>query len=67
MINLRVPFFRPLLRRALTTGITLAWALFELSLGNPGWALLFGAVGAYCAYEFFVVFDPENYQDKNDG
>jgi hypothetical protein len=67
MFKLRVPFFLPLKTRAWTTGITLAWALFELAMGNPGWALLFGATGAYLAYEFFVVFDPENYKDKDDG
>jgi hypothetical protein len=67
MFNLHVPFFLPLHRRAWTTGLVIAWALFALWTGNPGWALLFGAAGAYCAYEFFVVFDPKNYKDKKDG
>ena len=67
MFNLRVPFFLPFYRRLLTTAILAAWALFELANGNTGWALATGALGAYCAYEFFVIFDPDNYKEKDDG
>ena len=67
MFNIRVPFFKPLWIRVLTTAVTLGWALFELATGNPGWAMLFGAVGVWCAYEFFVVFDPDNYKDDDHG
>ena len=66
MINLHHPYFRPLWPRLVITGGSLGWALVELLLGNPGWAMIFGAAGAFCAYEFFVVFDPENYKDKDD-
>ncbi|MCY4459892.1 MAG: hypothetical protein OXC26_05755 [Albidovulum sp.] len=61
MFNLQTPFFVPVWRRALTTAICLVWTLFELLLGNPGWALIFGAVGGWCVYQFFVVWkDPED-------
>ena len=63
--NLRHPFFLPTWRRAATTIFAGGWALFELSNGSPGWATLFGAIAAYCAYEFFIVFDPANYQDHD--
>lgn len=65
--GVRHPFFLPRGRRVATVIATGAWAALELSLGNPGWAMFFGAIAGYCAYEFFVVFDPENYQsDKQD-
>lgn len=63
--NLRHPFFLPLWRRVVTTGITGGWALVELSAGNVFWAILFGAAALWCAYEFFVSFDPENFKDTN--
>ena len=67
LFNLRAPFFAPKGRRVVVTAFLLGWAAFELLTGNPGWAALFGAAGAWCFYEFFVVFDPENYKDKTDG
>lgn len=69
MFDLRHPFFRPLWSRALVTGLALGWALVELSAGNTGWALLFGAAGGWCFYQFFVVFDPADYtkKDEDDG
>lgn len=62
--NLHHPFFRPLLPRIVTVAVTAGWALVELVTGSPGWAVMFGAVAACCAYQFFLVFDPENYKDK---
>lgn len=47
--------------------MALGWALFELATGNAAWALIFGAFGGLCVYEFFLVFDPENYKEKDDG
>lgn len=63
-LNIRHPFFRPRYRRVLTTGFTALWAGFELYLGNPGWAVFFAAIAAFCFYEFFVVFDAENYEPE---
>lgn len=62
--NLRHPFFRPLLPRIVTIGLAAGWALFEFMTGSPGWAVMFGAVAVWCGYQFFIVFDPENYKDK---
>ncbi len=65
MFDLRHPFFRPPLRRAVTTAIAGGWALFELSTGAVFWAILFGAIAAWCIYEFYIVFDPANYEEKD--
>ncbi len=66
--KLRTPFFLPFHRRAITTGACLFWGLLELSWGNMFWFLLFGSLGAYLAYEFFLRFDPEDYgsEDQSD-
>lgn len=65
--DIRHPVFLPLWRRVLVVGLSGGWALLELTGGNPGWALIFGAAAAYCGWEFFVVFDPENYKDDDNG
>ncbi|WP_050522062.1 hypothetical protein [Pseudorhodobacter wandonensis] len=62
-LNVYHPFFRPVLPRLVTVGVSAAWAVFELVSGSPGWAAIFGAVAAWCGYQFFIVFDPENYKD----
>ncbi|MDA9865358.1 hypothetical protein N9C96_01640 [bacterium] len=59
--DVRHPFFRPLWRRAALTVFTLVWAFFELSNGATLWAALFGACGAYLFYQFFVIFDRNDY------
>ena len=41
------PFFQPVWRRWATVLVPLAWACVELAFNSPGWAVLFGAVGAY--------------------
>jgi hypothetical protein len=48
------PFFAPVWRRWVTALFPLIWALFELSAGNMGWALAFGAVGVYAFYVLIV-------------
>jgi hypothetical protein len=52
------PFFRPVWRRWATALFPLLWAAFELWNGSPGWALLFGAVGAY-AFWMLIVKGPQ--------
>lgn len=55
--DLQLPFFLPLWRRVLTAGLPLLWAGFELATGAVFWAILFGAAGAYAAWQFFGVWD----------
>jgi len=65
-LDVRTPFFRPLLPRLIATGVTLGWAIFELANGNLFWMVLFGAAGLWLVWEFFVVFDPANYEEKDE-
>ena len=60
MFDLQVAFFRPLWIRLAVVAVCLGWAAVEFWTGSPGWALMFGGVGLWCAYEFFVVFNPKD-------
>ena len=62
--DLRLPFFRSFWRRAITVALAGGWSLFELFTGSPGWAILFGSVAVYCAYVFFVTFNPDDFEEK---
>ena len=66
ILGLRHPFFRQRWRRVLTVLVLLAWAIFEFANGATVWASLFGGLGLVAAWEFFVVYDPANYTDKDD-
>ena len=57
------PFFAPLWRRIAIVAITLAWALFEFAAGSPIWGMVFSAIGLYCAYVFFIDFEPKSPDD----
>lgn len=57
--NVQSAFFIPLWRRVAVVGFTALWALFELSNNAPTWALCFAGIAAYLAYQFFVVFNPD--------
>ena len=63
--GLNDPFFKPLWRRVAVVVACLGWAFFELQLDNPGWAILFGAIGGIAAWGFFISFNPP--QDNESG
>ena len=63
MFDLQIPFFIPLWRRIATTVLILGWTGFELSSGSTGWAMIFGALGSYAGYQFFVVWNPKEPED----
>lgn len=52
------PMFRRAWVRWVTGTVPLAWGAFELYLGNPFWAVLFGAAGGY-AFWVLVVKGPD--------
>jgi hypothetical protein len=54
MFDLDHPFFRPLWLRVAIVVVCLGWAVFEFAGGSAFWGILFGALGVYSAYRFFV-------------
>lgn len=58
LLDVQDEFYRPLWIRLLITVFCFAWAGFEFTSGSPFWGVLFAGLGCYCAYQFFVVFDP---------
>jgi hypothetical protein len=65
-LDVRHPFLRPLWRRVALVAATLGWTAVELWGGNVFWAILFGAMGSFLAWEFFIVYDPANYEEKEE-
>lgn len=59
LIDVQIPFFIPLWRRVAVVILCLGWAVVELVAGSPFWAVLFGALGVYCGWQFFFAFDPK--------
>ncbi|MEQ5872730.1 hypothetical protein J4E08_22995 [Sagittula sp. NFXS13] len=47
-------FFAPLWRRVVIVALCLGWAVLELATGAVFWAILFGTLGLWCLYEFFL-------------
>lgn len=66
LLDVRHPFFRPLWRRIAVVVLCLGWGVFEFSGSNTFWGVLFVGIGLYCAYEFFVVFDPDGETKPDD-
>ena len=65
-LDVRVPFFRAAWRRALAVAFMLGWVGVELAWGNVLWALLAGGIAAYLIWEFFLSFDPRNYESADE-
>ncbi|MDW4496664.1 hypothetical protein R5H30_01620 [Sulfitobacter sp. D35] len=65
--DVQSPVFRPLWRRIAVVAVTLGWALFELSNGATGWALVFGLAGLWCAWQFFVAWEDPEETEADDG
>jgi hypothetical protein len=49
-------FFRTAWRRWATSLFPGAWAMVELAGGNPGWAVMFGAVAAYAFWVLVITY-----------
>lgn len=60
MFDLDHPFFRPRWVRIAIVAVTLVWALVEVIAGAPIWGGLFGAIGLYASYKFFIGFNPRD-------
>ena len=62
--EVRHPFFRPFYRRFIATAVILVWAVFEWTNDAQAWALVFGTAGVYLFLQFFVHFDPKDYESR---
>lgn len=62
MIDLDHPFYRSATTRTVITVGCLAWAVFEFVTGAAFWGVLFGAIGLYAGYQFFVVY-PKHHEE----
>jgi hypothetical protein len=64
-IDVQHPFFKPLWRRVAVVVVCGFWAVVEFATGSPFWGVLFAGMGGYCAYAFFVAFDPDGTAGKD--
>lgn len=64
LFDVRSPWFRSVWRRGIVVMLVLAWTAFEFLRGSPMFGILFGAAGAYLYHQFFIVFDPKDYEPK---
>ena len=65
LIDLQHRFFIPLWRRIAVVAVCIGWGAFEFSGGFAFWGTLFMGVGLYCAYVFFLAFDPPDEEEKD--
>ena len=62
--DVKHPLFRPLWVRAIIVAILDAWTFCEASNGNWIWVGVFVCATGYLIYEWFIVFDPADYEDS---
>lgn len=60
-------FFRPLWVRLAIVAVAFAWALFEASLGETVWALVFGGIASYCAWALLIGYRRPSAGERKDG
>lgn len=67
--NVKTPFMKPVIRRGIACGLTLTWGVVELFAGNKMFGVLFLGAGAYLVHQYFIVYDPADYEiaDKTSG
>ena len=54
LFDLQVDFFIPLWRRIAVVVICLAWSVFEFVTMTPFWGFVFGGMGVYAVWQFFL-------------
>ncbi|MEL7117430.1 MAG: hypothetical protein AAGP08_17910 [Pseudomonadota bacterium] len=63
--DVRHPFFRPFWRRALFVGALATWTVYEVVNANWIWAGVFAVASGFLAYQWFVIFDPKDYEPED--
>ena len=66
LLDVKHPWFRPLWARVLVTALVCLWTVIELTRIAPFWAILFGAAAGWLIYQWFIVFDPRDYERPKD-
>lgn len=67
MFDLDDPFYRPLWIRIAVVVVCLAWSAVEFTTASAVWGGGFLAIGLYAAYRFFITFNPDTPDNKEDG
>jgi hypothetical protein len=67
IFDLQVPFFLPVWRRIILVTVCFAWCIFEFFMASPFWGVIFGALGGYALWNFFLSDWPENADQNNSG
>lgn len=63
--DLKHPSLKPLWVRIPAVALSAGWAVAELFIGSPFWAIPFGAAAAYMAYVFFFSPDRHYFTSKD--
>jgi len=65
-LDLQTDFFKPLWIRVAVVVVCLGWAVFEFTTGAVFWGMLFGGMGVYALWQFFLDNWPAS-EDANSG
>ncbi|MEM7303470.1 MAG: DUF3329 domain-containing protein [Pseudomonadota bacterium] len=57
------PFFEPLWRRIAVVVFCIGWGVFEFISGATFWGVLFGGLGLFAGYAFFIAPQEPNVSD----
>ena len=53
-LDLQVDFFLPVWRRVAVVVVCIGWAFFEFVTGAFTWGVIFGGIGLYAIWQFFL-------------
>ena len=59
-LDLQVDFFLPVWRRIAVVVVCIGWAFFEFATGAIAWGVIFGGIGLYAIWQFFLNGWPAN-------
>ena len=59
--DLQVDFFLPVWRRVAVVIVCALWSIFEFFMDSAPWGVLFGGVGIYAIWQFFLDGWPESH------
>jgi hypothetical protein len=58
LVGAKHPFWKVAWRRYATVGSAAAWAVFEWTMGDPFWAVLFTGITALAGWELIIKYKP---------